>query len=484
MAGISRRNSGALKGGMEPMQTDYEAFLLKKSVLNEQSGFEVDMNRLNPGLFAWQKATIRWAVFKGRAALFEDCGLGKTIQQLEWARIIHEKTGGDIIILTPLAVADQTYREGLKFGIASNLCRSENDRKNGINITNYERIHKFDMSRFVGVVLDESSILKNFSGKIRNQIISEFIRTPYRLCCTATPSPNDYAELGNTSEFLGVMTRPEMLSMFFINDTGKVGTWRLKGHVKANLFWEWMCSWSIMMQKPSDIGYPDDDEGFVLPELRMYQHVVPYDGPVHGLFVDEALTLSERREARKVSIEKRCALAANLINNIKEESIVWCNLNAESKLLSEMIDGAVEITGSDSADHKELSMVDFSNGKIKALVTKPKIAGFGMNWQNCHNVFFVGISDSYEQYYQAVRRCWRFGQKIPVNAHIIISEREGAVLRNIQHKEQLMQDMFSGIVENVSGILMAELKRHRRTQTIYDPKVEMVLPKFLTEDIK
>lgn len=456
---------------------NYSEFLQSKVIKHQPSGFGVDLDDLNPMLFDWQKVLSRWALYKGKAALFEDCGLGKTPQQLEWARCVHAETGGDILILAPLAVAKQTQREGLKFGIAVTVCYDQSDVRPGINITNYERLHRFNPGSFIGVVLDESSILKNFAGKIRNQIITAFRDTPYKLCCTATPSPNDFTELGNTAEFLGVMTMPEMLAMFFINDTGKTGTWRLKGHIKENLFWEWLCSWAVMIQKPSDIGYSDD--GFILPELNMIEHRVPYTGPRTSLFIEEALTLAERRVARKESIVERCDLSASIANKNGDIHIVWCGLNAESEMLKSVINGAVEIKGADTAEHKEKSMMAFSNNELKALVTKPKISGFGLNWQNCSNMIFCGISDSYEQLYQAVRRCWRFGQKKPVNVHIVISEREGAVLRNIQRKEKQMQDMFSGMVAHVSEILKSELSHHKRTTTPYVPKIDMKIPRFM-----
>lgn len=456
---------------------EYNEFLKKKIIQHQPVGFDVSLDELNPMLFDWQKVLVRWALYKGRAALFEDCGLGKTPQQLEWAYQVNQRTGRDILILAPLAVSKQTKREGLKFGISVNICSTQDDVAPGINITNYEKLHNFNPGRFIGVVLDESSILKNFTGKIRNQIISAFRETPYKLCCTATPSPNDFSELGNTSDFLGVMTMPEMLSMFFINDTSKTGTWRLKGHVKDNLFWQWICLWAVMIQKPSDIGF--EDNGFILPSLNMYEHKVKYNGKITSLFVDEAMTLHERREARKGSIKERCDLSASIANRNGDNFLVWCGLNAESELLKNVINGAIEIKGSDTPDHKENSMLGFANNEIRALVTKPKISGFGMNWQNCSNMIFVGISDSYEQLYQAIRRCWRFGQENDVNVHIVISEREGEVLRNVQRKEKQMQEMFAGMVAHVSEILKKELQHTERKSTPYFPHIEMTLPKFL-----
>lgn len=464
---------GSGAGGMK----SYSDFLQSKVVTHDASGFDVPIEDLNPMLFDWQKVLVRWALYKGRAAIFADCGLGKTPMQLEWANQIVKKTGGKIIILAPLAVSTQTQREGVKFGIGVNVCKDQSDVMPGINITNYERLHRFDPDSFVGIVLDESSIIKNFTGKIRNQIIDSFLMTPLKLACTATPSPNDYTELGNTSEFLGVMTRPEMLAMFFINDTSDTGTWRLKGHVKSNLFWKWLASWSVMMRKPSDIGF--DDDGFILPPLRIQEHVIPYTGSKTGLFVEPAGTLTERRDARRESMPERVKVAADLANSNGAVWIAWCNLNAESEMLKQTINNAVEIKGADTHEHKEASMLHFSENKIKCLVTKPKISGFGMNWQNCNHVAFVGLSDSYEQFYQAIRRCWRFGQTEPVHAHIITGEREGAVVANIKRKEADMAAMFDGIIGHMSEITKQELKHTERDSTPYSPQIEMLLPKFM-----
>lgn len=330
-----------------------------------------------------------------------------------------------------------------------------------------------------GLLVHNSSIMKNFAGKTRNQIIDMFRSTPYKLCCTATPAPNDYPELGSHCEFLGVMTRSEMLSMFFINDTGDTGKWRLKGHVAENKFWEWLCSWAVMIRKPSDIGF--DDGEFILPPLNIIEHRVKYDGPTYSLFVEPARTLTERRQARKESLADRISAASEIIKSSDQIWLVWCNLNAESEGMAASVPGAVEVTGSDSPEHKETSMLTFSGGQIRCLVSKPKIAGFGMNWQNCNNMVFVGLSDSYEQFYQSVRRCWRFGQKKAVNAHIVIGEREGAVVENIKRKERDMAAMFDGMVRHMADIMKQEIRKTEREQTDYNPTVEMKLPKFLEE---
>jgi hypothetical protein len=454
----------------------YEDFLTNKLTAHKPSGFSVDTHMLNPNLFDWQKVLVRWALFKGKAALFEDCGLGKTLQQLEWANQVHAFTGGDVIVFAPLAVSQQTVREGAKFGIHVNRCADQSDVKPGINITNYERLDRFDPSAFIGIVLDESSIIKDFTGQFRGKVIEEYARTPYKLACSATPSPNDYTELGNTAEFLGVMTRSEMLSMFFINDSGDTtASWRLKGHVQDNKFWEWLSAWCVMIQKPSDIGF--SDEGFILPELVLHEHVIPADGK--GWFVEAATGLSEIRDSMRETLQERCKMVADIVNASDQVWAVWCALNDESKELARLCSDAVEVCGSDKPEHKEQSFIDFSDNKIGVLVTKPKIAMWGLNWQNCNNTIITGLSHSYEQFYQLVRRFYRFGQTKPVHVHIVIGEREGRVLETIKRKEKAMAEMFSGMVKHMQKLTITELTHTERKSTQYNPTVEMLLPSFL-----
>jgi len=457
---------------------EYQKFLESKIIQHEASGFDVSLDDLNPMLFDWQKVLIRWALFKGRAAIFADCGLGKTLMQLEWADKVCRKTGGSVLLFAPLAVSIQTKHEGQKFGIDVNACKDQSDMVSGVNITNYERMEKFDPGEFVGIVLDESSILKNFAGKIRNYIIDAFLYTPYKLCCTATPAPNDYMELGNTSEFLGIMTRAEMLSMYFINDASKTGTWRLKGYVKDNKFWEWISTWAVIMQKPQDVGYPNN--GFDLPPLYIHEHIIKYNGAKTSLFTEEARTLSERRASRKESMPGRLKKTLQIIQDDPGEIwLTWCNLNIESDMLKKSISGCVEVKGSDSVEHKENSIIGFSNGDIKSLVTKPKIAGFGVNWQVCNNVIFFGLSDSYEQFYQATRRCWRFGQKKPVNLHIVIGEKEKSVLDNVKRKEADAKNMFHEMVGYMKKNTLHQLENLEIKTAPYNPKKEMELPQWL-----
>jgi DNA modification methylase len=417
----------------------YEEFLQSKRIKVVSSGFEVSKEDINPKLFDFQVDITKWALAKGKAAIFCGCGLGKTPMQLEWAHHVHEHTGGDVLILAPLAVAEQTKREGEKFDVLVHLCRSQEDIKPGINITNYEMLHKFDPGHFVGIVLDESSILKSFEGKVRTQIIDSFQSTPFKLACTATPAPNDHMELGNHAEFLGVMSRTEMLSCFFVHDGGDTSKWRLKGHA-VKPFWEWMASWSVMMTSPSDLGY--DGSRFVLPELRLHEIVVDKT----GYYVKEAQTLQDRRGARRDSIVDRVGCAAQIANQDDNSCLIWCDLNVESEALTKAINGAVEIRGSHDPDYKAVTMEKFSKSEIKKLVTKPSIAGHGVNWQHCSKAIFVGLSDSFEQYYQAVRRCWRFGQDKPVDVYLITSEKEGAVVKNIKRKEKEFEGMLRGMI--------------------------------------
>jgi len=441
----------------------YKEFLIQKEISDIETGH--NPKPINSLLYDFQKAITRWAIKRGRAAIFADCGLGKTPIQLEWSKQIHEKYNKPILILAPLAVSKQTIQEGIKFGIDVHLCRDQSHAINGINITNYEMLHKFKTSEFIGIVLDESSILKSFTGKYRTQIIESFCHTPYRLACTATPAPNDYMELGNHSEFLGVMTRPEMLSSFFINDAGDTGKWKLKGYAQSK-FWKWVCSWAVMLNLPSDLGFEND--GFILPKIEIHNHIVKYDKPHPGkLFALNAKTLSERRTARKETIKKRSEIAVQLIKKSKASWLLWCNLNAESDILKKSISKSVEIKGADSIEHKENSMLGFSNGNIKILITKPKIAGFGLNWQHCSNVIFMGLSDSYESYYQAVRRCWRFGQKNKVNIHIITANIEENVIKNIIRKEKDALKMREEMIKNMSNISKNEIKKRTRSKFEY-----------------
>lgn len=461
------------------MLKKYSDFLEEKEIQIFSNGFDIALEEIPSLLFDWQKMLVRWSLKKGRAAIFADCGLGKTFLQLTWAKYIHEFTKQPVLILAPLAVSHQTREEGKKINVRVKICQAQEDVVNGINITNYEKLHKFDPSVFSGIVLDESGILKNFSGKIRNQLVTSFCNTPYRLCCTATPSPNDYTELGNHAEFLGVMTRSEMLSMFFINDTKDTGNWRLKGHVRDNKFWEWLSTWAVMMRSPSDIGF--SDEGYTLPKLNIIEKIIDVKTQLKPgeLLPGVAVTMDERRKARKNSMGERVKEAAGMVNTSDEKWLLWCNLNSESEQCAKSISDAIEVTGSDKMEKKEKSLTNFSNGKIRCLVTKPSIAGHGLNWQIAHNMIFVGLSDSYEDFYQAIRREWRFGQEEEVNVYIIIGKQEKKVLLNIKRKETEAHAMFLGMLMHMRELMKEEVFSLGRRDTSYTPNIDMRLPSFL-----
>lgn len=459
---------------------DYQEFLKSKEIKFQSTGFTVDRESLNKNMFEYQKDILIWSLKKGKAALFEDCGLGKSIQQLEWANQIYLHTGGNVLILAPLAVSKQTKREGEKFGIKVNIVASQDEIVPGINITNYEKLHKFDTSTFAGIVLDESSILKSFTGKTRNEIIEAFRDIPYRISCTATPSPNDYMELGNQAEFLGVMKRSEMLSMFFIHDGGDTSKWRLKGHAE-NKFWEWVSTWAVVMRSPKDLGY--DDEKFELPQLNIKEITVKNEEECNTLIPMVAQTLQERRAARKSSMKNRIKKATELVNNSNENWLVWCDYNDESKELTKNINKAVEVTGSDTDEHKTTSMLDFADGKVKALVSKPSLCGFGMNFQSSNSMIFCGLSDSYEKFYQAVRRQWRYGQTKEVNVYVIVGEMELATINNIKRKAQDCKNMQQNMVKYTRNIMKDNIKATVKEATPYNPKIDMILPTWIGAEI-
>ncbi len=444
----------------------YTEFLKSKEAKNIDSGFEIDEKEFNPMLYDFQKDIVKWSLKKGRAARFADCGLGKTPMQLEWANQIYKKFNKSILIFAPLAVSKQTVREGEKFNVKIEIAESQNDIKDGIYITNYEKLHKFDLKNLQGIVLDESSILKSYTGKFRTEIIEKSKDTPFKLCCTATPAPNDFMELGNHSEFLNIMTRVEMLSMFFVHDSGDTSKWRLKGYAEEE-FWKWLSTWSIVLRKPSDLGYEDKD--FILPKINYFEHIIESNRSPdnYSLFVQEAKTLQERQKARRESIKERVTFIADKINKDKSQWLIWCNLNDESAEIKNQIKGCIEVKGADSDEHKINSMWGFSKGEVNKLVTKPKIAGFGMNWQSCNNMAFVGLSESYEQLYQATRRCWRFGQKKEVNVHIVITEEEGQVMQNIKRKEKDVEKMYNSMVEHIKNLTIQEIKGSRRNEMEY-----------------
>ena len=420
----------------------YEEFIQSKAKLEGDYGFDVCESELSPMLFDFQKYLVSWALRKGRAAIFADCGLGKTPMQLAWCDAITKKYNKRALILAPLAVADQTAREAQKFGIDIYHSR-KGEIDSRIVITNYERLHYFNANDFYCIVLDESSILKNYAGKYR-QTITEFMSTiPMRLLCSATPCPNDHMELGTSSEALGVMRRVEMLAQFFTHDGSDTAKWKLKGHGKK-AFWRWMSSWARAIKKPSDIGF--DDNGFILPGFSRQDHKIASQSRNDMLFPMEALTLEDQRLEKRITMDRRCSAVADIANSNNDYFVAWCQLNDESKKLASMIDGAIEITGSMDDDRKEELLKDFSAGNIRVLVTKPSIAGFGMNWQHCNAMSYFP-THSHEQFYQCSRRMWRFGQKRDVICHIVMSKSEQAILDNMIRKERESEYMFNSVID-------------------------------------
>lgn len=453
----------------------YDAFLATKNNSAESVGFEPTAD-INPKLFGYQSDIVRWALGRGRAANFLDCGLGKSAIELEWGRHVSAHTSKPTLMLTPLAVAKQMGREAAKFGVPINVCRTaaDVDQDCPINVINYERMPGLSAESFGGIVLDESSILKSYEGSTR-KAITEFARSiPYRLAATATPAPNDLIELTNHSEFLDVASGKEVIARFFKQDGNSVLAYRLKKHA-TTAFWQWLASWSVAMRRPSDLGY--DDAGFVLPELRIHNVQVQSLPPPGTLFAVAAQSLHERRAARKGSLEQRANATSDLVEKGPYESwILWCDLNDEADALTDRIPDAVEVRGSESAEAKEEKLEAFSAGKIRVLVTKPTIAGFGLNWQHCHHMAFCGLSDSYEQQYQAIRRCWRFGQTKPVEVYFVSSESEGAVVDNVRRKERQAAEMFDQIVAHMSRF---SIGRQHRDHADYTPSIPMILPAWL-----
>jgi len=452
---------------------DYQAFIDNKSFVHIDAGFD-DEPYLPDSIFDFQADCVRWALRRGRAALFLDTGLGKTLVQLTWAYNVMEYTDKPVLVVAPLCVAQQTIREGKKFGIDAEYIREPKFTNARIHVTNYEMLKNFDPSKYSGIVLDESSILKGMTGSMRKQI-TEFSSTiPYRLSCTATPSPNDFMELGTQSEFLGVMSQVEMLAMFFIHDGSDTSKWRLKGHGKSR-FWEWLSTWSIVLRHPSDLGY--DAEGYDLPPIEYQEHIVETEA-TDDLFVSVATGLQERNQARRETVDQRVAKAAEIANSFNEPVLVWCNLNDEGDKLESLIDGSVNVFGSMKPEQKEKHLIDFTDTNLIKLISKPKIAGYGMNWQHCSKVVFVGLSDSWESYYQAIRRCWRFGQTKPVQVHIVSSDREGAVLDNIKRKEWQNKEMGEQMARLMRDFTVSEIKGIQPEKTDYLPNQPIQLPNF------
>lgn len=453
---------------MTTQTSDYRGFLDRKTHLGNQSGFSPLY--MPDFLFPFQRALTTWAIEKGRCAIFADCGLGKTPMQLVWAQNVVEKTCKPVLVLTPLSVGAQTVREAEKFGIEAKQSR-DGQVAAPITITNYQQLHKFDWKQFGGVVCDESSILKSVDGAIKGQVTDFMRKLPYRLLCTATAAPNDYIELGTSSEALGDLGFMDMLNRFFKKseqtmsrrEEFRSGLYRFRGHSEKD-FWRWICSWARAVRKPSDIGFPDD--AYRLPELQAVEHIITArTSNPDFLFDMPAVGLAEQRSERRRTINERCELAASLINATNKPAVAWCHLNEEGHMLEKMIPGAVEVEGNDSDEFKEETFDAFASGQIRVLVSKPIIAGFGLNWQHCaHQTFFP--SHSFEQWYQAIRRCWRFGQTQPVRVDVISSEGEAGVLANLNRKAHQAEQMFAKLVELINNELRIEkTNKHNTKQT-------------------
>jgi superfamily II DNA or RNA helicase len=437
---------------------------------------------LGAHLFPFQRDLTAWALRRGRAAIFANTGLGKMRMELTWARAVAAHTGGKVLVLAPLAVASQLRDEGARIEIPARVCRegSEELGDTAIAITNYDRLHRFDPSRFAGVVLDESGCIKHSDAKTFRTLTNAFAGTPWRLAATATPAPNDWTELGTHAEFLGICTRAEMLAEYFCHDGGETQVWRLKRHARA-AFWRWVASWGALVRMPSDLGY--SDEHYLLPPLQVVQHTLAADTDsvrASGLlFAQEARTLNEQRAARRGSLSQRVQACVARVNADKEPWLVWCDLNAESEALADAIPDAVEVRGSDDVDAKERALLDFMQGRARVLVTKGSIAGWGLNFQHCARMAFVGVSHSWELWYQAIRRCYRFGQTRPVEVHVYTSELEGAVVANLLRKDQDARAMADALSTETRHAVRAAIHGATRATNDYHPKVPMTVPAWL-----
>ena len=445
---------------------DYKKIVEAKKIHHRHGGFDYRENISH--LFPFQEVLVKWALKKGKAAIFADTGLGKTAMQITWADLVHRHTRGKVIILAPLCVAYQTVREGERFGISIRYCRSMEEVQDGITIINYEMMEKLDFSEFEGIVLDESSILKSYTGSTRQKIIDLSVQIPFRLSCTATPSPNDHMELGNQAEFLGIMSRVEMLATFFTHDGGETSKWRLKGHAKTK-FWEWMATWSVCVRKPSDLGF--EDGGYNLPGINFVHHVIPSKAIAGKLFAEPAKGLLEQGKARRESLSGRMTITKSIVERIEGPSIVWCNLNDESDELEKIIEGSKAVSGSDSIEKKEKVIEEFLSGDLRVIVSKTSIMGFGLNLQHCHDMVFSGITNSFEDFYQAVRRCYRFGQKEIVNVHLVYSEAEYEIAENLKEKEKKHEEMSIRMLEHMKTFMNKEIHQTKEEKMDYKKEI-------------
>lgn len=434
---------------------DYQQFIEEKTKLHVSSGFQVDVSKFSNGMFDYQKDIVKWALLKGKCAVFAECGLGKTFMQLEWCRNVYNETGKKALILAPLFVVNQTRKEAEHFGISLDC----------FDITNYEQLKNTDVSVYSGICLDESSILKGLDGKTKAMILDMFERTPYKLACSATPAPNDFMELGNHSEFLGIMSHVEMLATFFVHDGAETSKWRLKGHAVTK-FWEWISGWAIVMRSPRDYGY--DGNHHDLPPLNILHDVVTVAPTIEsGLFGDAAVGLKDAAVLKKMGLDDRMKKAAEIALSYDGQSVLWVYQNAEADLLKSLLPDAVEISGADDDEEKLRKLNLFQSGEKKHLITKPKIAAWGMNWQFCDKVIFASVGHSFEMYYQAVRRCWRFGQKNPVNVHLVYSNLEKPIVANLERKIKQHEEAQEKIISITKNITFENLKGVKKMSDTY-----------------
>lgn len=455
--------------------TDYRSFLANKRISSPPSGFHVEKSSLNPRMHDWQADITQWALKRGRAALFEDCGLGKTFQELEWGRKVIEHTGKPVLLLAPVLVGWQTVEEAKKFNIDCpvKFVYEGVDAIDGINVTNYERLHKFTAERFGGVILDEASILKNFMGVRKRQIMEKFARTPFKLSATATPAPNDLLELGNQAAFLDIMPANEMIARWFIADSMHAGNYRLRKHGQED-FWRWVSSWAVSLASPSDLGH--DASGYNLPELRVQERIVDSTDGWFGSDTRNASATNVHDEKRK-SLVSRCQAVAELTNNSTEQWVVWCGTDYEADELNRVVTDSVEIRGKHTDRQKEAGLKAFLSGEKRVLITKSELAGFGLNFQCCHNTTWFA-SYSFERFYQAIRRLYRFGQQFPVNAYLVASEKELGILDTMKKKIAAHEGMRCGIADAMRDFQIAEI--YGRKLEEYQTCRAMSLPPYLT----
>lgn len=455
---------------------DYRLFLKNKKKYAPDVGIEVAESEMNPRMKEFQRDSTRYMLKRGRGALFFGCGLGKTLCQLEWSYHVSQETNGLILGLCPLAVAPQTVREFNRFDVGRGrlpikICESQADVdfSSGIAVTNYEKLHKFDCSKFSGAFGDELSCIKNYTGKLKQQMCSQFERTPFKLSCTATPAPNDILELGQQAEFLGAMKSNEMISRWFINDSMEVGKYRLRQHAVED-YWGWVSSWAVSIETPSDLGY--SDEGYILPPMEIIEHEVEFESePEAGqLFNTATINATSIHREKRLSNQSRAELVASLVNSSSESWIVWCDTDYESDELKRRIPSAVEVKGSQPEAKKVRDIESFTNGQARVIISKPSICGFGLNWAHCHNAIFAGVSYSFEQFFQAYSRIYRFGQEFPVMIHVVMSPAERMIWNVVKAKEfehrsmkrSMSKAMLASQMQKVRGTLRLDTSEQRQ----------------------